>query len=435
MKESSLFYMGCIQFVDNELITTLQTNKAIYILPKTNITDFKNLETMTLQVLKEISQKSSDIGPCAILTTKKPNNTFDAYYLFPNFDKDGMVITGDSAIAKAHRWYYRIIYTDFYKNTNSKEILCIDKTTQCPGVPVRTVITRPGEYNPNDVAPSPSTSTSTSTVTGVTSPKLYNEFDYYIIHNYYTPCGSPTTDNTITNASIYMINIMHPIFSSFQIYPAPNISMLTEFDGMRYGCDSQLVSTNNKYVLILEEERPGLVLYRVDSGEPMLSCRNNNSYGRTEVWRIPLSEGSYNPKTKPDDIDPVELYNFARFKLEDDILKLHDKDLLIWSYDPDTSNGPCILKLGDNGSLYVNDSLGNQLVTFSTDDFVAISKGVPPSGSAFRGSSKFFINRGIVQKNMEADQKKQEQQNLALQNIQSQKTKEEYNRNVCPVGL
>jgi len=78
----------------------------------------------------------------------------------------------------------------------------------------------------------------------------YDPYDYWIINSYYTPCGTPKTRNYKYYA-VYLLNPYDPLYDSFSIDQTPNISFISEYGGIRYGCDFQdSVSQQKIYVTI-----------------------------------------------------------------------------------------------------------------------------------------------------------------------------------------
>lgn len=416
---------------------TLLTSVSFYHVKK-KLGSFQEISSAILPTLQAIQLKYPDhnIGPVAALVSKLSNTQIEVIYYLPNFDTKGVPIVGMNALAKAHRSYYRIVYSTLYTNPSK---LCIHQTTtQCPGVHVRTVMQRPSLYGQTRTfasIPSASSSSSYGRYGGL-GGYYYDPYNYWIIHNYYTPCGTPK-DRHFKYYAIYLLNPTDPLYNGFSIDQNPNLSFISEYSGIRYGCDFQVVSPNKKYMLRLDEftnrsEPPGLVLYKILEGDPFLECRNKESFEKETVWKIPLSYGNYVAPPDEERNKPLRTdYNYAHFKIENDTLYLVDKDITVWSYKIDVSRSPAIMQLNDQGSLVVYDAK-NEVVDNT------LTSGFMKRVANREKSSRYFIDDEYIAENERKFQeytKREAQYAQALSEKEKREQQTYYNKEICPIGF
>lgn len=424
-------YIGCGKLTLSRDDPGLLTSANFYY-QKKRFTRFQDISTSILPILQKLRKNSPGevIGPVAVLVSKISTNEIEVIYLFPNFDKRGVPFVGYNAIAKAHRWYYRLVYSVYYKESSK---FCINKdTAQCPNVPVRKVMERPELYGQTKVyAP-------------LNEPRFgygdgygyyYDPYNYWNIYYYYTPCGTRKNNNSKYYA-VYLLNTTDPLYNTFSINTNPNISFISEYGGIRYGCDFQVVSPNQKYMLRLEESgnrngAPGLVLYKINDGNPFLNCREKEAITTEQMWKIPLSSGNYiapptDSKKKPIKTD----YNYAHFKIENDVLYLIDKDVVVWSYKIDTPNSPAIVQLDDNGTLQIYDST-NKLIDSLTISYMSrVSTGAR--------SSRYYIDDVAISNNERKYLEYMKRMQERSEAVSAKNTKDiqtYYNKEVCPIGF
>lgn len=414
---------------------------------------FQEVGPFIVPTLQQLGAKSHSIGPVAVILRKLSSTKVQATYLFPNFTKEGEPLTGYNAIAKAHRWYHRTVYGPYYKYAStppgSVDFCKSYTTTQCPGVPVRIYKKRPANYGlytrcfyvKNYVSRYDSYYNYSYQERLDDRRSYYDPYDYWEIYNYYTACGT-VKDKEYIYYTIYTLNPYHSLFDKFSIDPRHNISFLSEYEGMMYGCEYQLVSPQRKYFLVLETmedilSAPGLALYQVISGDPILHCRNNKPLAKKKIWKIYLSKGNYTApaagdKNDPEDYDPPKkaAFNYAHFKIESGVIYLVDKDTVIWSYKIADSKSPAIVQLNDEGALDIFDSYNEKIDSLS----IEMMKGV---AAGFK-SSRYFINENwVLEKErlyQEMKQKNADKRTLQEKDAEQQRIYS-YNKDICPIGL
>lgn len=421
--KNSLNYKWCIGMSDDEFTIETRFENCPFYVAKFHqpISDLSEVESVIIKELTDL-QKLGPIGPTGVLMAVSSDNQYSIYLLFPNFTKEKKPILRDlEAISKNHRWFYTLLYTDAYTSSE----LCSDKQFhQCAGIPIeeerysqavgslliktdfvtlkeaktgKTIQVPYSEYVDDIV---------TSDVVGA-STRYYNSF----LYRYITPCGTEIAATPEANDMVsifpkqkfyafYQLNLSHPKFSSFwsSVSPFPNLSMLTEREAMRYGCGTQLVSENHKFVLLLEEDGAsrGLRLYELTAPTPQAtqelydSCRTNGKLGPNKrlVWNIPLSK------------------EYASFKVLDNRIVLVDYDIIIWAIEVTIRNTPIVLKLEDNGSLRIYDDDDNIVQEYSKEEVAQIE-----TSQAL--SAKFVVNNTAIQQNRIAEEQRIEAEKAA----------------------
>lgn len=380
-----LNYKGCIGFSNNEhymrladcpfYLKVFQTRnlQEDFELDNTEYID-KPLSLIEINQLveKEVSSFSTDdIGPIAVLiSTLLLFKRQRIILLFPKFDKDKKNVTVYSMISKFNRWYYTLLYNDYYKASSA----CVNGVySQCPGIlPYRR---RTGNF-----------------IIG---------FKTYI---YTTPCGTLFAKEANPMLPYYFRDIFYATYIPKKYNKKPNLSILSQYDGMRYGCDTHLISENGQYMLMLDNLARGLVLYKVLSGDPYSNCRFTP---KKIVWRFPLKSILY-----------------ARFKLEDSVIRLIDYNKEVWRVTVNTPNIPIVLKLSNDGTLELYDSKNNLLEPIDMNAVFSKEKIDNDKNDEIEAEIEAELLRQL-------NLRKQQQ---ALQKKQEEADDEYYNKQVCPIG-
>lgn len=321
----------------------------------------------------------------SVLIITNPNGSLTVHLLFPEFDKDKVRFKLYALIAKSHRWYYLLLYNIHYNAGNE---FCPNESNvrQCPGIPVRLVDK--------------------------------NYFFIRYLDYYWTPCGSSQGErgsplvSRIKQNKFYAHYIPNP--RSFNVTPYPNLSFMSQYDTIKFGCDSQLVSENGRFILALEPGSFGV--YRVLGGNPFESCFNGGFVAKAAVWRFPLSSRVY-----------------ATFKIESDYIVLVDYNRTVFKIKVSTPNTPIVLKLNNLGELEIYDSQNNKLRTFDYNRLLQAIRGEPVDG--------LEVNMDALRDNLKEEQRRQAEADArakALQEADQQRLRiaeqEDYNKRICPIG-
>lgn len=335
---------------------------------------------------EEISmlKEKGAIKTASVLITTDPRNRKQTIYcLFPEFDTDGEPVTSYAILAKNNRWYYMLFYHLFY---NAGRGICLNSKaySQCPGVPVRL---RTKNYF------------------------FVKFFDYYII-----PCGidagvkNGSLVKRIKQASFYAHYVLNSkIFPT--ISPYPDVSYMSELDTIKYGCETQLISQNGKYIMLLEQHRrnSSFGAYQVIRGNPYEACFSGRFVVKKELWRIPLSTRIY-----------------ATFKLEVNYFVLIDYDRPIFKIIVNTPNTPIVLQLNNDGHLDIYDNKNAKIKTFTYQDILNAISGKPVDG--------LEVDYDALRDNLSAEKRAAEEDAARLREAEEQRLRDYYNKKVCPIG-
>lgn len=201
-----------------------------------------------------------------------------------------------------------------------------------------------------------------------------------------------------------------------RITPFPNISYMSQFDAMKYGCDTQLVSENRKYIMLLNFITKTFGIYKILMGNPFLQCQGGLYTTNTALCSIPLSWS-----------------NYASFKIEENYIALIDNAKLLFSITISTPNTPIVLKLSNQGTIEIYDSKNAFVRTVTCTDIKNAIRGIKVDS--------INVNLEAIQKNLAEQQRLQEEANVRARN--QQKLDEQYvcreatagyNKSVCPIG-
>jgi hypothetical protein len=361
------FYCKIIQ--TNNLKNTLVTDNTSYINRPYSLAEINRLLEDEIKDLPK-----TDLGAVTVLiATLIPFGRQRIIFLFPTLDKTKKPVTSYALLSKFNRWYYTLLHTTYYTASN----ICIEASyNQCPGIPISR--RRTGNF-------------------------LIGFTEYINI----TPCGTLFGADINPVIPFYARNIFYATYIPKKYYKKPNVSILSQYDGMRYGCETQLISENGQYILMLDNIFRGLILYKVISGNPYKMCNlGGASVPRRQVWRFPLKSARY-----------------ARFKLEDTRIKLIDYNREVWRAEIDTPNIPIVLKLTDKGELAVYDST-NKFIKFIDMKAVISGETVEKEDIELEEEIELELQN---KRNMQKQQQAMEaQQKLA--------DEEYYNKQVCPIG-
>lgn len=352
------------------------------------IKSFENVRFTLGDIAGQLQAEINRLGnvrTASVLIITNPNGLLTVHMLFPEFDTVGERVDLYALVAKNNRWYYMLLYNLYYNAGNE---FCPNESSvnQCPGIPVRI--------------------------------RTKNYFFIRYIDYYWTPCGSsrgvrgsPLVPRIKQNL-FYAHYIPNP--SSFRVTAYPNLSFMSQYDTIKFGCDSQLVSENGRFILALEPGSFGV--YRVLGGNPFESCFSGAFVSKSPLWRFPLSSRVY-----------------ATFKIESDYIVLVDYDRTIFKITVPTPNTPIVLKLNNLGELEIYDSKNNKLRTFDYNGLLRAMRGEKEDG--------LEVNMDALRANLAEERRLQEEADARARARQEadrerlrQAEQDDYNKRVCPIG-
>lgn len=337
-------------------------------------------------LLQQEITRLGDVRTASVLVITNPNGSLTVHMLFPEFDRERVRVKLYAHIAKNNRWYYLLLYNVYYNAGNG---FCPDigSINQCPGIPVRLVDK--------------------------------NYFFIRYLDYYWTPCGSSRGARggplipSIRQDLFYAHYIPNP--RSFNnISPYPNLSFMSQYDTIKFGCESQLVSENGRFILALEPGSFGV--YRVVGGNPFENCFGGGFVEKSPVWRFPLSSRVY-----------------STFKIESDYIVLVDYNRAIFKITIPTPNTPIVLKLNNLGELEIYDSKNNLLRTFDFNRLWKAIRGEPVDGLEVNMEA---LRENLIEEKRRQDEK-DKQARIAREREQERVRQEaqiDYNKRVCPIG-
>jgi hypothetical protein len=352
-----------------------------------HVKSYYNVQFTLGNIAYELQQevnRLSGVKIASVLITTHADKKMDIHLLFPEFDKDRERVVPFALIAKNHRWYYLLLYNLYY-NAGNNYCLNTGFYNQCYGLPVRVIVK--------------------------------NYFFIKYIDWYITPCGSSGGESPspmvpkIKQNDFYTHYIPNP--RQFNLTPYPILCYMSQFDTIKYGCDSQLVSPLGRFLLLLEQSSRSFGVYRVVAGNPYESCFYGGFVAKRAHWRIPVSSGVY-----------------ATFKIESNYIVLIDYDKPIFKIVVNTVNVPIVLKLTDEGEIEIYDSKNTKIKTLGLDDFLSAIEGRKVEGIDMNMEALRANLAEESRRQAEADARAIEAEEQRLKNAQL----DDYNKRVCPIG-
>ena len=342
------------------------------------------LGNIAYQLQQEISRLNAKVASVLIITY---GGAQDIYLLFPEFSPEEERVVPFALIAKNHRWYYLLLYNLYY---NAGNFLCLNPAVygQCYGIRERLVVK--------------------------------NYFFIRYMDWYITPCGASGGANPSPMVPIIKQNDFYahyvPNPKQFpNITPYPNLAYMSQYDTIKYGCDSQMVSENRRFILLLEQSSRSFGVYRVVGGNPFDFCTSGVFVPKVPLWRVQLSSRLY-----------------ATFKIESNYVVLVDYDRPIFKITVPTKKVPIVMKLNNQGELEFYDSENNKVdMTLGFKEIdnaikgITAVKGLELDYDAMRNNATEEDRR---QKEIAARAREAEEQQLRDSQL------DDYNKRVCPIG-
>lgn len=332
-------------------------------------------------LLQEEINLLGNVQVASVLIITNPSGSLTVHLLFPEFDRDKSRFELYALVAKSHRWYYLLLYNIYYNAGNE---FCPNESNvrQCPGIPVRV--------------------------------RTKNYFFIRYVDYYWTPCGSSRGERGSPLVPRIKQNLFYahyiPSPKSFNVTAYPNLSFMSQYDTIKFGCDSQLVSENRRFILALEPRSFGV--YKVLRGNPFESCFGGAFVAKAALWRFPLSSRVY-----------------STFKIESDYIVLVDYDRTIFKITVPTPNTPIVLKLNNLGELEIYDSKNNKLRTFDYNGLLRAIRGEKVDG--------LEVNMDAIRENQrlqaEADARARAIREADQERLRRAQ-QDDYNKRVCPIG-
>ena len=370
-------YRGCIGIRSNELSDRLNSCPCHYRMFTLSNNTLPQIDQLAKNEVARLGGQGKTVG--ILIGTQGSRQTVIMF--FPDYNREGEYVTSFGLISKLHRWYFLLLYTRFYGASGN----CVinEQYTHCPGYP-NMIVRRSGNF-----------------IIGKT-------WRIYIV-----PCGVLNrTGAQNFEVGVYTNDAFYAFYTPKWASP-PNLSFMSQYDGMRFGCEMQLVSDNGMWVCYMSTR--GLGVYRVN-GDVYGACRDGGVAAGALKWRIPIKSARY-----------------GKFKLEDNTVKLIDWNRAIWVITMDTKKTPIVLKLNNDGYFDFYDADGNYLESITDADINAF---LNPEVDLTDQNRRLRMQRemNLLRRNLELDKQRAQAELDDEERRRKQRELDYYNKFVCPIG-